>query len=78
MVYAVSRCLEIIPEASRRLLEDIKARHVDFAWRNMASAGNIYRQEYEVVRPSAIRNTVNHALSPLLLTAQQELERAKH
>jgi uncharacterized protein with HEPN domain len=28
-VYAVTRCLEIISEASRRLLDELKARHPD-------------------------------------------------
>jgi uncharacterized protein with HEPN domain len=32
-VYAVTRCLEIISEASRRLPDDMKARHPSIAWR---------------------------------------------
>jgi uncharacterized protein with HEPN domain len=31
--YAVIRCLEIISEASRRLPDDLKARHPGIAWR---------------------------------------------
>lgn len=42
-VYAATRCLEIISEASRRLDGSTKARHPDVAWRNIADAGNIYR-----------------------------------
>jgi hypothetical protein len=34
-VYAVTRCLEIISEASRRLSEGLKARHSGIAWREM-------------------------------------------
>ena len=30
--YAVTRCLEIISEASRRLPDDLKARHPSIAW----------------------------------------------
>jgi uncharacterized protein with HEPN domain len=48
-VYAVTRCLEIISEASRRLPDALKARHPSIAWREMAAAGNIYRHEYEDV-----------------------------
>jgi uncharacterized protein with HEPN domain len=39
-VYAVTRCLEIISEASRRLPGDPKARDPSIAWREMAGAGN--------------------------------------
>jgi len=31
-LYAVIRCLEIISEASRRLPDDLKARHPSIAW----------------------------------------------
>ena len=31
--YAVTRCLEIISEASRRLPEELKARHPSIQWR---------------------------------------------
>jgi len=48
-VYAVTRCLEIISEASRRLPDALKARHPSIEWREMAAAGNIYRHEYEDV-----------------------------
>ncbi|WP_346015471.1 MULTISPECIES: HepT-like ribonuclease domain-containing protein [unclassified Bradyrhizobium] len=37
-VYAVTRCLEIISEASRRLPEELKARHPAIAWKQMAAA----------------------------------------
>src|SRR5450755_1562098 len=41
-LYAVTRCLEIISEASRRLPDEVKTRHPSIAWREMASAGTIY------------------------------------
>jgi len=37
--YAVTRCLEIISEASRRLSDALKQRHPDVAWREMAGQG---------------------------------------
>src|SRR5258708_17672105 len=46
-VYAVTRCLEIISEASRRLPDKIKARHPAIGWKQMAGAGNVYRHDYE-------------------------------
>ena len=48
-VYAVTRCLGIISEASRRLPDEMKARHPSIAWRQMAGAGNVYRHDYEDV-----------------------------
>src|SRR5215207_4329882 len=48
-IYAVTRCLEIISEASRRLPEELKARHPSIAWKQMAGAGNVYRHDYEDV-----------------------------
>ena len=40
-VYAVTRCLEIISEASRRLPDDFKARYPAIKWREMAAAGTV-------------------------------------
>jgi uncharacterized protein with HEPN domain len=40
-VYAVTRCLEIISEASRRLPAEMKARHPSIAWKDIAGAGNV-------------------------------------
>ena len=48
-VYAVTRCLEIISEASRRLPDALKARHPTIPWKEMAGAGNVYRHDYENV-----------------------------
>ena len=51
---AVIRCLEIISEASRRLPDEVKARHPSVAWKNMAGAGNVYRHDYEDVAASFV------------------------
>ena len=47
--YAVTRCLEIISEASRRLDESVRARHQQLPWRAIMGAGNVYRHEYDNV-----------------------------
>jgi uncharacterized protein with HEPN domain len=39
-VYAVTRCLEIISEASRRLPTELKTRHPNISWQQMAGAGS--------------------------------------
>lgn len=59
-LYAVVRSLEIISEASRRLTDELKARHVNIEWREMAAAGNVYRHSYEdlTARRSGRRCTI--------------------
>src|SRR5256885_14004106 len=64
-VYAVTRCLEIISEASRRLPDDLKARHPSIAWRDVAGAGNVYRHDYEDVAARYVWKTVSESLPPL-------------
>jgi uncharacterized protein with HEPN domain len=64
-VYAVTRCLEIISEASRRLPDNLKARHPAIGWKQMAGAGNVYRHDYEDVAAEFVWETVAQALPPL-------------
>jgi uncharacterized protein with HEPN domain len=71
--YAVTRCLEIISEASRRLPDELKARHPSIQWRDMASAGNVYRHEYEDVAARGVWDTLQHHLPPLRIAIEQEL-----
>ena len=61
-VYAVTRCLEIISEASRRLPDELKARHPAIPWKEMAGAGNVYRHDYEDVAASYVWRTVENSL----------------
>jgi uncharacterized protein with HEPN domain len=75
-VYAVIRCLEIISEASRRLADDVKNRHPDIEWDQIAAAGNFYRHIYQGVRDDIIWKTVQHSLDPLRLAVETELRRA--
>ena len=72
--YAVTRCLEIISEASRRLPEDIKARHPAVPWDRIAGAGNIYRHDYEDVLASILWVTVLDHLDGLQQAVRIELE----
>jgi uncharacterized protein with HEPN domain len=74
-LYAVTRALEIISEASRRLPDDLKQRHDDVDWVAVAAAGNVYRHEYEAVDELQLWNTVQHELSALrrIVTAELEL-----
>src|SRR3954465_8870142 len=69
-VYAVTRCLEIISEASRRLPDELKARHPTISWKQMAGAGNVYRHDYEDVAAEFVWDTLERAL-PFLREAVQ-------
>jgi uncharacterized protein with HEPN domain len=71
--YAITRCLEIISEASRRLSDELKARHSQMPWREMAAAGNFYRHNYEDVLPRRVWKTLHEDLPPLRAVIEQEL-----
>ena len=71
--YAVTRCLEIISEASRRLPQELKDRHPAIPWKEMAAAGNIYRHEYEDVAQRRVWGALEKRLPPLLAIVEQEL-----
>jgi uncharacterized protein with HEPN domain len=61
----VTRCLEIISEASRRLPAEMKSRHPEITWRDMAAAGNVYRHDYDAVTARQVWHTFTQHLSPL-------------
>jgi uncharacterized protein with HEPN domain len=71
--YAITRCLEIISEASRRLSPDMKARHPDIPWRQVSGSGNIYRHDYEDVAHRLVWGTVHEFLPALRAMAETEL-----
>lgn len=73
-IYAVTRALEIISEASRRLPDEIKARHPALDWTAIAAVGNIYRHEYETVDDALFWHTAKHSLDALDIAVRAELE----
>jgi len=73
VLYAVTRALEIISEASRRLPAEMKERHPQIPWADVAGAGSVYRHDYEDVRERAVWNTVRNYLPPLLAMVEHEL-----
>jgi uncharacterized protein with HEPN domain len=74
-VFAVTRCLEIISEASRRLPDELKERHPSIPWKDIAGAGNVYRHDYEDVAPNLVWDTVQLALPDLEAAIVQEIHR---
>jgi len=74
-LYAIIRSLEIISEASRRLSDELKARHPGIPWRDIAAAGNFYRHNYEDVTPRRVWKTLREQLPPLRAAIDEELGR---
>ena len=73
-IYAVTRALEIISEASRRLPEELKRRHPKIDWVALAAAGNLYRHEYESVDEVQLWHTVQRELADLREVVITELK----
>ena len=71
----MTRALEIVSEASRRLPDDLKRRQPGVDWQAVAAAGNVYRHEYEVVDNALIWYTVQHGLTSVARVAEAELQR---
>jgi uncharacterized protein with HEPN domain len=73
-VYAVTRCLEIISEATRRLPDDLVGRHSAVSWQRIRGAGNVYRHKYDNVSASMLWATVDTGLDGLLHAISAEIE----
>ncbi|HZV20817.1 MAG TPA: HepT-like ribonuclease domain-containing protein [Hyphomicrobiales bacterium] len=52
--FYATRCLEIISEASRRLSAEAQQRQAHIPWRKIATAGTIYRHDYEDVQQQLV------------------------
>ena len=74
-VYGVTRALEIISEASRRLPDELRQRHSELPWRSIRDVGNFYRHEYDNVLASYLWATVHDHLSPLSTAVEDEIAR---
>lgn len=62
---AAERAVEIISEASRRLPDDLKARHPYPRWREVAGIGNILRHEYHRVEDQIVWSVIQDELRDL-------------
>jgi uncharacterized protein with HEPN domain len=72
--YAVTRALEIISEAARRLPGNLRERHPQLPWRAIMDVGNFYRHDYDNVAEEYVWRTVNQSLDPLLAVVIEEIE----
>jgi len=71
--YAVTRCLEIISEAARRLSPALRDRHPELPWREIMGVGNIYRHNYDNVAEEFVWRTAQHSLAALLAAVEREI-----
>lgn len=62
---AVQRCIEIISEASRCIPGEVKAKHDEIPWRNIAGIGNVLRHGYHSIDHSVLWSVVTDDLQPL-------------
>ena len=72
--YAVTRCLEIISEAARRLRGVQQERFPNLEWRQIEDSGNVFRHVYEHVAEGRVWMTVHERLPDLESTARTALE----
>jgi uncharacterized protein with HEPN domain len=66
---AVTRCLEIISEAARRLGPSQKEASPELEWRQIEDSGNVFRHAYQHVAESRVWMTVQERLPALLAAA---------
>lgn len=77
-LYALTRCLEIVSEASRSLTRELRDKYPDLPWRAIMESGNIYRHNYDNVVEEFVWRTVHKSLAPLLAMAETELAGFSH
>jgi uncharacterized protein with HEPN domain len=77
-LYAVTRALEIISEAARRLPPELQARHPSLPWRAIMGVGNIYRHNYDNVAEQQVWRTVRESVPSLLAAVAEEIEALKN
>jgi uncharacterized protein with HEPN domain len=71
--YAVTRCLEIVSEASRRLRGAQQADHPWIRWRQIEDSGNVFRHVYQNVAESRVWAIVHGELNDLIAAANTVL-----
>lgn len=71
--YAVTRCLEIVSEAARRLPPALRDRHPNLPWRAIMGLGNVYRHDYDNVAEEFVWRTVQNSVESLLAVIDAEI-----
>ena len=71
--WIVERGIEIISEASRRLTDDMKARHPEIPWQKVAAIGNVLRHEYDDIIKDRLWQIVQNDIPSLVEAARAAL-----
>ncbi len=71
--WLVERGVEIISEASRRLPNELKARHPEIPWQKVAGIGNVMRHNYESIAAPVLWKLVQADLPALEKACRAEL-----
>ena len=69
------RGIQIVSEASRRLPDELKARHPTIPWSKVAAIGNVLRHEYQNIAAPLIWEVVHDHLHELERVCREELAR---
>jgi uncharacterized protein with HEPN domain len=75
--WLVERGIEIISEASRHLPPDLKDRHLQIPWQQIARIGNVIRHNYERIAYDILWNVVRLDLPALDRVCRDELAAAQ-
>jgi uncharacterized protein with HEPN domain len=72
--FATQRGIEIVSEASRRIPADLKAKHTEIPWADIAGIGNILRHGYDSLDHAVIWGVVQDDLPPLKAAVEAMLQ----
>ena len=72
--FATQRGIEIVSEASRRIPADLKAKHTEIPWADIAGIGNILRHGYDSLDHAVIWGVVENDLPPLKAAVEAMLQ----
>jgi uncharacterized protein with HEPN domain len=65
--------LETLGEATTHLSPELKARHPEIPWRDIAGFRNIAAHGYLVIRPDRLRQILTEDLGPLRVVIESEI-----
>jgi uncharacterized protein with HEPN domain len=72
--YAVTRALEIVSEAARRLPDSLLERHALLPWKQIVGIGNVLRHNCDNVVETIVWETVQDHLPTLLAVVVAEID----